>query len=92
MAIVVKFEVRNMDSGKYDRIIQDLAGIGQGAPAGRNFHVSYGDKGRLQVIDVYESPAALEAFGAKLMPILKKHGVEATPEVLGEAHNIIAGR
>ena len=92
MAIVVKFEVQNMDSAKYDSIIKDLAGIGQGALEGRRFHVSYGDKGRLQVIDVYDSPDALEAFGAKLMPILQKHGVQAKPEVLGEAHNIIAGR
>jgi len=41
--------------------------------------VSFGDKQCLAVIDVFESPAKLEAFGARLMPILQKYGVNARP-------------
>ncbi len=92
MAIVVKFEVTGMEATQYDSIMSELESIGQSAPDGRKYHFSYGDKTRLQVIDVFESPAKLEAFGAKLMPILQKHGVQAKPEVLGETHNIVVGR
>lgn len=92
MAIVVQYDIKGMAAAKYDGIIRDLDGIGQGMPDGRKYHVSYGDRGGLQVIDVFESPAHLEAFGAKLMPILAKYGVEAIPRVLGDSHHIIVGR
>ena len=90
MAIVVKYEISNMSAPKYDGIIRDLAAAGFGHPEGRAYHVSFGDKERLQVIDVFDSPAKLEAFGAKLMPILQRYGVDARPEVLGETQNTIA--
>ncbi len=90
MAIVVRFDVKGMDSSKYDQIIRKLEQIGQGAPAGRMYHVCYGDRQSLQVIDVFESPALLDAFGQKLMPILKELGVEAKPEP-AEVYNIIEG-
>ena len=90
MAIVVKFDVTGMDSSKYDEILRRLVAIGQGAPDGRLYHLCYGDKDRLQVIDVFETPAKLEAFGAKLMPILTELGVRAVPNPV-PAHNIIKG-
>ena len=40
--------------------------------------------------DVFESQAKLDAFGAKLMPLLQKLGIQAKPTVL-EVHNIIDG-
>jgi hypothetical protein len=42
------------------------------------------------VIDVFDSPAKLEAFGAQLMPILQEFGVEAKPSV-EEVYNLIEG-
>jgi hypothetical protein len=91
MAIVVKFAVEAMESSKYDSIISELEKIGEGAPDGRRYHLCYGDRRQLQVIDIFDSPAKLEAFGAKLMPILQRHGVKATPEVIGEVYNVIPG-
>ena len=88
MAIVVKFEVNGMDVAKYESVIKELEKSGLGHPEGRLYHVAYGDKKKLQVIDVYESQAKLDAFGSKLVPILQKHGVAAKPEPI-EAHNII---
>ncbi len=58
------------------------------APDGQMYHIAYGDKQRLQVIDVFESQAKLDAFGAKLMPILQEMGIEAKPTVF-ETYNII---
>ncbi len=92
MAIVVSFEVSGMSAEKYEEIMRQLDAAGQGAPDGRRFHVCYGDASKLQVIDVFESPAKLEAFGGKLMPILDRHGVRAVPNVLGESRNIVVGK
>ena len=61
MAIVVKFDVTGMDAKKYDGIIRDLEAAGLGHPDGRSYHVCFGAKDRLQVIDVFENPATLEA-------------------------------
>ncbi len=53
------------------------------------YHICYGDKQSRQVIDVFESQAKLDAFGAKLMPILQDiGGIEAKPTIF-ETYNII---
>ena len=91
MAIVVMFEVDGATSSKYDEVIRRLTEIGQRVPDGQRYHICYGDKQRLQVIDVFESQAKLDAFGAKLMPILQEMGIEAKPTV-SEIYNIIEGQ
>jgi hypothetical protein len=91
MAIIVKFEVDGADSSKYDEVIRRLTAIGQRVPDGQMYHICYGDRQRLQVIDVFESQAKLDAFGAKLMPILQEMGIEAKATV-DEVYNIIEGQ
>ena len=91
MAIVATFEVKGATASKYDEVIRRLTEIGLRVPDGQLFHVCYGDKNSLQVIDVFESQAQFDAFGAKLMPILQELGVEARPSI-HEVHNIIGGR
>ncbi len=91
MAIVVLFEVDGATSAKYDEVIRRLTEIGQRVPDGQLYHICYGDRQRLQVINVYESQAKLDAFGAKLMPILQDMGIEAKPTVF-EVYNIIEGQ
>ena len=88
MAIVAMFEVEGATSAKYDEVIRRLTKIGQRVPDGQLYHICYGDPQRLQVIDVFESPAKLEAFGATLAPILKELGIEAKPNVFN-VYNII---
>ncbi|MBI3965304.1 MAG: hypothetical protein HY329_06685 [Chloroflexi bacterium] len=90
MAIVALFEVEGSTAAKYDEVIRRLTEMGERVPDGQLYHICYGDRERLQVINVYESPAKLEAFGAKLMPILQEMGITAKPTV-HEVHNIIAG-
>lgn len=90
MAIVAKFAVSNMSAEKYDEVIRRLAAAGAGVPAGRLDHLCYGPRDNLQVIDVYDSPQSLQAFGAVLVPILQEFGIEAQPEVQ-EVYNTIRG-
>lgn len=90
MTIVAIFEVKGADAAKYDETLRRLAAIGQSVPDGQLFHICYGDRQNLQVIDVFSSPAKLDAFGAKLGPILQELGVEATPKVY-EVYNTMAG-
>jgi hypothetical protein len=88
VAIIAMFEVNGADSSKYDEVIRRLTEIGQRVPDGQMYHICYGDTQQLQVIDVYENQAKLDAFGAKLMPILQDMGIEAKVTVL-DVYNII---
>ena len=90
MAVVAMFEVNGATSSKYDEAIRRLTEIGQRVPDGQMYHICYGDRQRLQVIDVFESQAKLDAFGAKLIPILREMDIEAKPTVF-EVYNIIDG-
>ena len=88
MAIIAVFDVKGATAAKYDEVIARLTAIGERVPDGQLYHVCYGDKTSLQVIDVYENQAKLAAFGAKLMPILAELGIQATPTI-AEVYNII---
>ena len=90
MAIVVQFAVEGMSADQYDTVLQRLEAAGAGAPPGRLYHVSYGSPDNLQVIDVYDSPQSLEAFGGTLQPILQEMGIVARPDIQ-EVYKIIRG-
>ena len=90
MAIIAMFEVNGATASKYDEVIRRLTEIGERVPDGQVFHVCYGDTANLQVINVFENPEKLEAFGAKLMPILIDLGITATPTIL-PVYNVIDG-
>lgn len=91
MAIIAKFEVQNMPADKYEEVLRRLEAAGQGAPEGRLYHVSYGSPDNLQVVDVYDSPESMQAFGQKLVPILQGLGIQAQPQVQ-EVHKTILGK
>lgn len=90
MSIVVKFNVSGMSVDKYETVLSRLEAAGAGAPPGRLYHVSYGARDSVQVIDVYDSPQSFDTFGKKLVPILEQMGINAVPEV-HDAFKIIKG-
>lgn len=90
MAIVVRFALSGASVEKYEEVHRRLEAAGAGTPSGRLYHVSYGAEDDLQVIDVWESPEALAAFGERLLPILQELGVTATPQV-DPAYRIVSG-
>jgi hypothetical protein len=81
MAIIVKFSVSNSSAEKYEEVLRRLETAGAVAPRGQLFHVTYGSRDNLQVINVYDSPDSFESFGKILVPILRELGITAVPEV-----------
>jgi hypothetical protein len=88
MSLIVRFEVKNMDSKRYAEVLRRLTSEGQGSPTGRLYHVSFGAQEALQVVDVWDTESNFRAFGEHLVPILKSLGVEVTPDV-SPVHHII---
>jgi hypothetical protein len=91
MAFVVRFAPPAMDAAKYDECIRQLDEAGAGAPAGRLYHVCFGDKDNLRVSDIWDSMENFDEFGKTLMPILQDIGIDPGEPEFVEVHNIIEG-
>ena len=89
MALMVRFEVKNMTTEKYAEVLRRLEGKGLGAPRGRIHHTSYGPIDALNVVDIWDTPANFEAFGKELMPILGSLGIDPGTPTVSPVHNII---
>jgi len=91
MALTITFTSKNMTKSKYDEVLRRLDAAGAAAPRGRLFHTCFGPADQLRVVDVWNSQAEFDAFGAVLMPILGSLGVDpGTPDVQPQ-HNSIKG-
>jgi hypothetical protein len=75
---------------QYDESVRRLEKVGDWPPKGLAYHVAFGSKGNLRVSEIWDSREEFEAFGKRLMPVLKDVGIElkGEPEML-EIHNII---
>ena len=91
MAICIYFPVQGMSTDKYDEVITRLEAAGQGAPAGRTYHVAFEGENGLHVVDVWDSQETFDAFGETLMPILGALGIDPGEPMISPVHNVIIG-
>jgi hypothetical protein len=91
MAFGFYFSLKGLTPDKYDEAIRRLEAAGAGAPEGRSYHVALETNGEIHVFDVWESEAALQAFGPALGPVLTGLGVDQVPPSVARVHNVIEG-
>jgi hypothetical protein len=91
MALGIYFAPASMSSEQYDQAISRLEAAGQGAPAGRLYHVAFKGGNGLQVFDVWDSQESFDAFGQTLMPILGELGINPGTPHISQVHNIVTG-
>jgi len=91
MALGIYFAPDSMSSEQYDQTIGRLEAAGQGAPAGRLYHVAFEGGTGLHVFDVWDSQESFDAFGQTLMPILGELGIDPGAPHISKVHNIVAG-
>jgi hypothetical protein len=89
MSISVHFTHKGLTSDKYDEAISLLEAQGLGAPAGRRNHFALDADGEIEVLDIWESPQALDAFAPVLVPIFTELGVQANPPTIRPVHHTI---
>jgi quinol monooxygenase YgiN len=93
MAIVMISDAGTDSVEQYDQIIQQLEEAGHGNPPGRLSHTSaLKDNGSYFVVDVWESPEALQQFAQVLMPLMEAAGGAAPDLQISPVHNMINGR
>ena len=74
---------------QYDATIRQLEKSGDWLPEGLEYHVAFKSDGKVKVSEIWDSREQFEAFGERLMPVLKDAGIEpGKPEML-EIHNIL---
>ena len=89
MSVLVRFSPPSMTVAQYDVILTRLYEEGIQPAPGLELEVCYGSGDQMKVSVLFDSQEHLDAFGARLMPILEEVGMDpGEPEVL-EVHNII---
>src|SRR6266508_2488685 len=90
-SILVRFTpADNVTAEQYDETIRRLEKSGDWLPKGLEYHVAFKSNGNFRVSEIWDSREQFDAFGERLMPVLKDVGIELAgePEML-EIHNII---
>ena len=88
-SVLVRFTPASVTTEQYDETIQRLEKSGDWLPEGLEFHVAFESGGKFRVSEIWDSREQFDAFGERLMPVLKDVGIEpGKPEML-EIHNII---
>jgi hypothetical protein len=89
MAFGFYITAKGFTQERYDATTVQLEEAGAGAPVGRISHTALETDGEISVFDIWESPAAFEAFGATLIPILTAAGIELNEPMVARVHNEI---
>ena len=93
MAIVMVSDAGTDTVEQYDQVIQQLEEAGHGNPPGRLSHTAaLKDNGSYFVVDVWESPEALQRFAQVLMHLIDAVGGVAPNLQISPVHNMINGR
>ena len=89
MSLIVRFSPESLTAEQYDTVVGRLEKEGLSPADGLNYEICFGVPGKMQVTTVWDSQEHIDAFVARLMPILAEFGVDpGQPEVF-EVHNII---
>ena len=90
-SILVRFTpAPDVTTEQYDETISRLEKSGDWLPEGLAYHVAFKSGGNLRVSEIWDSREQFDAFGERLMPVLKDVGIgfAGAPELL-EIHNVV---
>ena len=89
MSVLIRFSPPSLTAEQYDEVVRRLNEEGVFPADGLDYEICFGSGDKLKVSQVWDSREQLDAFGARLRPILAELEINpGEPEVL-EVHNII---
>ena len=89
MSVLIRFVPSALTTAQYDESIRKLEAAGDFPPDGLDYHVCFGTEGSLRVSEIWDSRQQLDAFGARLMPVLAEVGIDPGEPEIVEIHNIV---
>ncbi len=91
MSVVIRFNPPALTAEQYDEVVRRLNEEGVFPAEGLDYELCFGTEGNLKVSQVWDTKEHMEAFGARLQPILKEVGINPGQAEVLEVHNIIKG-
>jgi hypothetical protein len=89
VSVLIRFSPPSLTAEQYDNAVRRLKEEGVFPADGLDYEVCFGSGDQHKVSQVWDSKEQMEAFGARLTPILAELGINpGEPEVV-EVHNII---
>jgi hypothetical protein len=89
MSFVIRFSPPSLTAAQYDDAVRRLNEDGVFPADGLDYEVCFGSGDKMKVSQIWDSKEQMDAFGARLGPILAELGINpGEPEVV-EVHNII---
>src|SRR5947208_16913478 len=74
---------------QYDETIHRLEKSGDWLPEGLEYHVAFKSDGKFRGSDIWDSRGQFDAFGERLMPVLRDVGIEPGKREMLEIHNSV---
>jgi hypothetical protein len=87
--MLIRFSPPSLTAKQYDEAVKRLKEDGVLPADGLDYEICFGSGDKMKVSQVWDSQKQMEAFGARLMPILQELGIDAGPPEVMEVHNII---
>jgi len=89
VSVLIRFAPQSLTAEQYDSSVHRLTEEGVFPADGLDYEICFGSGDKMKVSQVWDSQEQLDAFGARLMPILAELGIDpGEPEVVG-VHNTI---
>ena len=89
MSVLVRFAPDSLTAEQYDAVVRRLTEEGIQPADGLDYEVCFGSGDKMRVSLIWDTQEQMDAFGARLMPILAEFGIDpGQPEVI-PVHNII---
>lgn len=89
MSILIRSSPPSLTADQYDSAVRRLKEDGVLPAEGLDYEICYGSDGNLKVSQVWDTQEQLDAFGARLMPILSELGINPGQPETHEVHNVI---
>lgn len=91
MSLLIRFAPASLSAEQYDAAIQRLNEDGVFPAEGLEYEICFGPDDHLRVSQVWDTRDHMDAFGARLMPILADLGIDPGPPEILDVHNTIKG-
>ena len=89
MSVLIRFAPPSLTAQQYDDVVRRLYETGVFPADGLDYEICFGPEGNRKVSQVWDSKKQMEAFGARLMPILAEFGINPGEPEIVEVHKII---
>ena len=89
MSVLIRFAPPSLTAEQYDSVVSRLTEDGVMPADGLDYEVCFGRGDNLKVSQIFDTREQLDAFGARLAPILEEFGINPGEPEIVQIHNII---